>query len=1143
MGIHIREGAEPLSEASLASRVDRLIQAPSEAARVLRQELERYCAGEVNGRSFLIAGHRGAGKTTMVSAAIDRVMRKARYDDDSALLHPLPVFLHGPSLFSPKGARIASNDLAEQAKEALVQVILGLHREAVNAFVRSYRDRAINDRSDAGDSRPWQDAYERAAQFEIEVLENPPATRLREFWEHAGRIDRGVLFHSPRAHDQGMRELVALNGLCNAHQRISGDLQAKDTVGREQKTEVPPSSLAQLRSIELVKPLAAIFAGTSVTAGGALGTQTLIGPALLGVLAAMLTSLLFESGGQTTEKRGRQLDTVFIPDLSLKTLDRVLPTLLQRLRDAGLAPVLVIDELDKVRGLPDRLEAMIHFLKKLVAEKVFTCFLTDRSYLEHLRINGRGAAYGMAYSYFSHPLLVAHRPKDFEAFLAETLKPEANPESEAGDVVDQEVLSWVLRHRSQLHALALKREVASIRGDDGRMTIPRGYVVTEITYLMDVTLQFAIELRLRDPRLIAWQRQHPDMTPVLHDALYFLSRHWLAGGNAIRTDTLGEAEFFDYLIKRMNLDELRSIVDGAGDAPLPLIEDDKILLFGVVKDLIKFLGPDGSIDDARISWASMSDGTASAKPEVPVPESVWNALRLGPESSPLEEVAGDEHAFKWRYWASGQAREERTLIEIAKTRVPRILATEARLREVLGTPVVESGGQKPAFALLAEELRILPTTPAWSRVAKAIDSIKAANVSTSAVVSDDDSRAVIDFAEMLKINDSLLVHMLAQGATLWALADQVTAVPDPEGHRRALRALSDGLQFSALDPAGMDRALHGLRTQIQQAFGKSLLAGMEAQPYVPSRVPGVAAMRIKNIVRDSFAQGRAAPNSVDAKRIATVALAWSELRGRLLDAARPEAYRAANYSEIFCALWQAGPSAVLRLDLREVTLAEWSMATLAALGFRGAPTPPLGPANASKMPLTSASTSGPVPRWLAYLALEQLGAGHLRPEIQTALFERLRAAPESSPPPPGGVKADLDALVNVQSSHPWRGAANQSRIVVFFLDRSVTWRRGWTARPTLGLVASLDIADAEAARQLLGNLHGATVLLAAEQPSAAPTPDQMESKMLPPAPPWNAPNIRPRWLWVGTHSMKEPRLVAPDPQGPDDLLAYVPVAS
>jgi len=107
-----------------------------------------------------------------------------------------------------------------------------------------------------------------------------------KLWAQAGKIERGVLFEIPRRTDQGFRELVALNGLCNAHQRISGDLQAKDTTGREQKSEVVPSSLAKLQAIELARPVAAVFAGTAVTAGGAVGTHSLAVPTLLGLLSA-----------------------------------------------------------------------------------------------------------------------------------------------------------------------------------------------------------------------------------------------------------------------------------------------------------------------------------------------------------------------------------------------------------------------------------------------------------------------------------------------------------------------------------------------------------------------------------------------------------------------------------------------------------------------------------------------------------------------------------------------------------------------------------------------------------------------------------------------------------------------------------------
>ena len=129
-----------------------------------------------------------------------------------------------------------------------------------------------------------------------------------------------------------------------------------------------------------MRPLVSVLSGVAV-AGGTVGQMH--GPAgVMGALAAgfataLASSMFFTHSQSSSTRSNRQTDTTFIPDLSLKTLDRILPTLLQRLRDAGLAPVLVVDELDKVEQLSKRLVAMIHFLKKLVAENVFTCFLTD----------------------------------------------------------------------------------------------------------------------------------------------------------------------------------------------------------------------------------------------------------------------------------------------------------------------------------------------------------------------------------------------------------------------------------------------------------------------------------------------------------------------------------------------------------------------------------------------------------------------------------------------------------------------------------------------------------------------------------------------------------------------------------------------
>ena len=67
----------------------------------------RYCDGEVTGRSFLIAGHRGAGKTTMVSNAHLQAVREAGRRIRAA--RPLIVWLHGPSLFPQDRASLTTS--------------------------------------------------------------------------------------------------------------------------------------------------------------------------------------------------------------------------------------------------------------------------------------------------------------------------------------------------------------------------------------------------------------------------------------------------------------------------------------------------------------------------------------------------------------------------------------------------------------------------------------------------------------------------------------------------------------------------------------------------------------------------------------------------------------------------------------------------------------------------------------------------------------------------------------------------------------------------------------------------------------------------------------------------------------------------
>src|SRR5262245_54502026 len=69
----------------------------SDALQRLTREIERYGKRELAGRSILIAGHRGVGKTTLVRKAIEKV----RESSDIVGGRPLFVDLHGPDLLAP----------------------------------------------------------------------------------------------------------------------------------------------------------------------------------------------------------------------------------------------------------------------------------------------------------------------------------------------------------------------------------------------------------------------------------------------------------------------------------------------------------------------------------------------------------------------------------------------------------------------------------------------------------------------------------------------------------------------------------------------------------------------------------------------------------------------------------------------------------------------------------------------------------------------------------------------------------------------------------------------------------------------------------------------------------------------------------
>ena len=457
MPIKILDLPEPFTPAS------RALEAPtplieSDAYRRLLHELRRYCNGELAGRSFLIAGHRGAGKTTLVFSAFEALLREQdapQYTTPppgmgptmpvpTASLRPLLVLLQGPTLlphaeeelpFAPADSGKEGRRLTEM-ENVLAQITLGLHRALSQEIVSGFR--AHIERTNRGSHAREHEKRELAVQLQIELDDYTGKARLRDIWRRGGALRRGVLyalryqdvrlFDEQREdyarlqlEDRGLRELLAVTSVCEAYRRISGTVTRKDEARAGFTRKVERSVEIDAKGKEFTNALVALLAGGAVGTGAIAASMEPASAVLAGTLTALASMATGKISAARSLEGSSSTEDLFIPDLSVATMDRVLPVLLDRLRGAGLAPVFVVDELDKVDQLSERIPAMIRRLKKLVAENACFCFLADRSYFEQMSHSTLLVPYSIEHTYFTHQLFIAFRHTDVRAYLEKVL--------------------------------------------------------------------------------------------------------------------------------------------------------------------------------------------------------------------------------------------------------------------------------------------------------------------------------------------------------------------------------------------------------------------------------------------------------------------------------------------------------------------------------------------------------------------------------------------------------------------------------------------------------------------------------------------------------------------------------------------------
>jgi len=1064
MPITIRETVEPYSRSttSFGTGSGGSILIESDAYRLLKQEAERYICGEVRGRSFLIAGHRGSGKTTLVL----HVCQTLR--DHSPLPHRriLPVFLHGPNLLPdrsrtvPGGApearqetededgpgngsgaphdgddTLAAGDetpgqgeetpaasgaperpppgplVQDETENALIQITLELYRALAHEVTARFRRAVLAGKpitfGSSSPRNPWMrvprralggpplpapawidpELIELASQLELELDRCPEPARLRQIWDQAGFLSSGVLFPlMPQVlaerPDQGLRELVALASACQMYRRISGSFTSEEERKDELKRAAEASLAASSQGKDILSPLAALLTGGLVgtgafAAGGASGPLA----ALTGVIAALGAAAAFKVSASRSRQRTVTEDSKFVRDLTVATLDREIPVLIERCLDAGLVPLFIVDELDKIEDTSERITPLVRRLKKLVAERAFFCFLSDRSYFEEMRQRTRTQAYPIEYTYFTHDLFIVFSHRDLHQFLLRIVAlskpgPQATggppaPSSSSGDnpgptptwtasseeVEDLRILPYVLLHQAKMHVIDLRRELTRLRGEDGTVLLGSGQWRSRAN-LCDLMIQVAVEIVLEGEELSERLRREPRFRRLAHDALYYPSRLWEDGEYDLDLSDQAEEAFGRWLVGRMGRDESSSTKktprEDPDRNPKMLATDDRHLLFERVRELARLLAcspvdndPEkrGVFKTAFLAWED-HPAAASIPPDRRL---TWataesHAQRVLPLLVPKAgygegneaEAGGESHQYFWRLDYSGLKLE--TAVEavargagIEPVTEPEVdpFAEVDRLRAF--AEVVTGMGGEPAsrpdgmpwlsFTLLTSELRILGVSPSWVETERALERLASLRSGDQAPdLAELDSQGHQDIQTVHDFHDMLVREhrTLALALACGAILGRACRA-DAFGERllAGLRAISRMYRFEAR-PADQKAAdLHHLAAELKDEGSLS----EDLRP--PEELGTLEAEPWRRWMTDvSVATEKALPKGFIEERMRQ---AWTEWSERLPAYAAKGALRFdPGLPEIWCAAASSPPANLLVPDLSAMKLGDWS---------------------------------------------------------------------------------------------------------------------------------------------------------------------------------------------------------------------------
>ncbi len=539
MSLHIRHLPEPSGMNRLLPLQDVAIPADSAARRMLVNLLQRYLRDELPGRSVLVGGDRGSGKTMMVHHALRSVGAET---SDRRLL---PVTLYGPSLLAraekaavtapttaapsltgtggPGQAPPAPTPLREPADVMMEVLIKALHHAVLHEVIRAMGVEVQH----LGPSEQEERA-EIAEQLRVDMMRSAiHLSRLRLWWEAGGAMPHGVLFPQAGKY-RGAREVSACWGLSQGYMMISGTLEQARKQTDQAEEERRQRTEQTMRGSDYMNPLLGILSGGLMAVG-----VYQISPLLASVAAvssAVGTTTVLNWTTDRVRKSSDVSSLEFKEDLrSSRALPRWLPHILQQLRDIGLYPMFLVDEIDKFSGEElDYFRESIRRLKGIFQDNAFFVFLTGQDSFE--RLSGplsegthTELAQGLLETLFTDRLFVCHRPSELRIFTTNLAVQASDP------AAFERWRCWapILVFRSRSHPFHLKEvlhqyiDAASDLWNRDQELSPA--VQAEMVY------QLALERVLEHDALGLAVATDPQFLQAALQTLYYPARRWELG--------------------------------------------------------------------------------------------------------------------------------------------------------------------------------------------------------------------------------------------------------------------------------------------------------------------------------------------------------------------------------------------------------------------------------------------------------------------------------------------------------------------------------------------------------------------------------------------------------------------------------------